>query len=233
VISTAGSFKVPAFGGGQLQGTDQDLIALHPGNTWSIFFDGSVVGLTNGSEDISAAWIDANDDIYLAAKGNFSATGANSLKGDRDDIFVCAPLTPEPVTNCTFSLFFDGDIHGLGQADEIDALSIGPAMGSGRTAQMIGAFTEIEVLDEEMPGEADDPEMDEYDMETREADSPSLHIFLPLIQTSAGDTEVEGSVEGIVGEGDNSGDSEIDGYDGDADGANSLPLRLFLPLITR
>ena len=55
IVSTVGSFNVPG-----TSGIDEDLIALDPGGTsWSLYFDGSDVGLNQAStEEINGLWID-------------------------------------------------------------------------------------------------------------------------------------------------------------------------------
>lgn len=126
VVSTLGSFSVSG-----ASGADEDLVAFAAtswgsvtAGTWSLYFDGSDVGLsTSSSEDVNGVWIDgASGDIYLTTVGAFSVSGAS---GDGSDVFACAPGSLGASTTCTFGpgLYFDGSARGF--AGEIaDALEI-------------------------------------------------------------------------------------------------------------
>jgi len=116
VVSIEGTGHVPQFGGGVLTVQDEDLIELHADNTWSLYFDGSTVGLTSGSEDVAAAWIDPNGpdhNLYLTTKGNFSVHSDNSLSGKKTDVFGCSPTSSNPITSCFFFKFFNARIEGF------------------------------------------------------------------------------------------------------------------------
>jgi hypothetical protein len=123
ILSTLGSFSVTG-----ASGNDEDLIAFSPtslgsttSGTWSMYFDGSDVGLnTTSSEDITGVWIDpTNNQIYLSTVGTFSVTG---VSGDGADIFICTPGSLGPTTSCTFSMYWDGSTFGFAGevADGID-----------------------------------------------------------------------------------------------------------------
>lgn len=107
VISTRGRFNVPAVGGGVLKGRPNDLIKFDGVDSWSMYLDGSDIGLTHVGENIWGAWIDPNsDDIYLASRGRFSFGG---VKGNGQDIFICKAATVGVDSACTsVSLYFDG-----------------------------------------------------------------------------------------------------------------------------
>ena len=124
LVSTVGNPTVPG-----LSGTaDEDLLVLTPtslgattSGTWAFYFDGSDVGLnTTADEDVDAAAVAGNGDIYLSTLGNFGVTG---VSGQDEDVFVCTPSSLGSTTRCTFSLFFDGTVHGLG-ADDVDAIDL-------------------------------------------------------------------------------------------------------------
>jgi hypothetical protein len=123
IISTLGSFSMTG-----ASGNDEDLITFSPtllgsttSGTWSMYFDGSDVGLnTTSSEDITGVWIDpASNQLYLSTVGTFSVTG---VSGDGADIFVCTPSSLGPTTSCTFSMYWDGSTFGFAGevADGID-----------------------------------------------------------------------------------------------------------------
>jgi hypothetical protein len=107
---------------------DEDLLAFTPATlgtnttgTWALYFDGSDVGLaTAADEDVDAASVAGNGDVYLSTLGNFSVTG---LAGQDEDVFICTPSSLGATTACTFSLFFDGTAYGL-TADDVDAIDL-------------------------------------------------------------------------------------------------------------
>ena len=124
VFSTTGNFSVSG-----ISGNDEDLIAFTPtalgattSGSWTLFFDGSDVGLNDlSSEDIKGAWIDPlNGHIYLTVVGAFSVTG---VTGDGSDIFVCVPTSLGANTACTFSMYWDGSANGFG-GELLDGFSI-------------------------------------------------------------------------------------------------------------
>ncbi len=127
ILSFIGSYTVTG-----ASGADEDLARFVPtslgtntAGTWSIYFDGSDVGLTATTEDTNGIWIDsANGDIYLTMLGAFSVTGAS---GDGADIFVCHPITLGSATSCSFGpgLYWDGSLNGF-SGEVLDAVEIVP-----------------------------------------------------------------------------------------------------------
>lgn len=122
VISTTGNARVPGINGIV---PPEDLLLytlLDPGNpdgggTWSVLFDGSDVGLGDGgpNENIDAAYLVPGDlavpQVYLSTYGPFSVPG---LSGADEDVFVCQVVSLGMTTSCSgFSLFFDGNAHGI------------------------------------------------------------------------------------------------------------------------
>lgn len=124
VISTVGNHTA-----GGVTGQDKDLLAFSPmqlgqttSGTWAMYFDGSDVGLTKASEDIGGVWIDPGDGrLFLSTYGAFSIPGAS---GNKNDIFVCTPLSLGANTNCTFGpgLYWRGLNHGF--TKQIDGIEI-------------------------------------------------------------------------------------------------------------
>lgn len=127
ILSFIGSYSVTG-----ASGADEDLVRFVPtslgtntAGTWSIYFDGSDVGLTATNEDTNGIWIDStNGDIYLTMLGAFSVTGAS---GDGADIFVCHPITLGSTTSCNFGpgLYWDGSLNGF-SGEVLDAVEIVP-----------------------------------------------------------------------------------------------------------
>ena len=132
LISTTGNPVVEGVTGGR----DEDVLAFTPtslGNntsgTWSMYFDGSDVGLAETSgEDVDALNV-VNGKVYLSTVNNFSVNG---VTGADEDVFVCAPTSLGNVTACNYSstLYFDGSAWSL-SANDVDGISI---FASGSTA---------------------------------------------------------------------------------------------------
>jgi len=127
IVSTFNGVSVPGLGG---TWQDEDLLAFTPSSpgdytsgTWSVYFDGSDVGLsTSASEDVDGVEIAANGDIYLTTLGDFSVNGVD---GADEDIFACQSPVTGVATVCSFSsvLFFDGSLFGL-DANGVDAIAM-------------------------------------------------------------------------------------------------------------
>lgn len=196
VISTAGDFKVD-----NLKGKDEDLwlftdtaLGATTAGTWSLYFDGSAVGLDKSSEDIDALWINQiTGELYLSTKGDFNVGSPSNVSGKENDIFICSPLALGANTACTFTGFIQG--KPLGFRENIDGfflldLTTSTAVTSATAHQSNGSQTEVApfALDTEVIEEID-PEsaLDEYDaisedeVNTDENTLPE-RSYLPLIQ---------------------------------------------------
>ncbi len=106
---------------------DEDVIRCVPNGgipvincTWSIYLDGSDVGLNNGGgEDVNGLAM-SGADLYLTTLGAFSVTG---LSGDGFDAFACNTFTSGTTSACTsFSMYFDGSVTGV--TNQIDAIDL-------------------------------------------------------------------------------------------------------------
>jgi len=123
LISTTGNPSIPDLVGGQ----DEDVLAFTPTSlgdvtrgTWSLYFDGSDVGLHATGEDVDALDV-AGDQIYLSTRGDFAVNG---LSGFDEDVFVCTVYSLGEVTACDYSspLFFDGSNWEL-TGNDVDAFN--------------------------------------------------------------------------------------------------------------
>jgi len=185
VISTIGSVKVP-----DVNGQDEDLLHFvatslgdNTAGNWSLLLDGSALKLTAGSEDLTGLWIDPTQgDLYLATKGNFSATGSQTaISGDSNDIFGCTRTG----NDCDFFPVFDGGLVGFKKAIDGISLEIGSsdtaAQRTPTNATPLADVPSFEVLPD-APAEAD-PELDEFDTPQEEEETaPTTNLlFLPLI----------------------------------------------------
>jgi predicted outer membrane repeat protein len=125
LISTIGNPIVT----GITAGRDEDILAFTPtslgdstSGTWSMYFDGSDVGLGETSgEDIDALDV-VNGKIYLSTLDTFSVHG---LTGADKDVFVCTPTSLGSTTACNYSssLYFDGSAWGLA-GNDVDAINL-------------------------------------------------------------------------------------------------------------
>ncbi len=125
LLSTNGSFILPG-----LNGKDEDLLVFTPSTlgentsgSWTMYFDGSLLGLGDSAEDIDGVNLAPNSDIYLSAADPFAVTG---IAGDDEDVFVCTPtLVGGAVNSCVYSptLYFDGSVWGLA-ANDVDGLDL-------------------------------------------------------------------------------------------------------------
>ena len=121
LISTVGSFSVSG-----VSGEDEDLIAFTASSfgqttsgTWSLYFDGSDVGIA--SEDIAGVWVDPDDNlVYLTVASAFSVPGAG---GDGATVFICSPSMLGTTTSCTFSMYWDGSSFDFA-GETVDGITI-------------------------------------------------------------------------------------------------------------
>ena len=138
LISTTGNPSVPGISGA----ADEDILAFTPvtlgdvtSGTWAFYFDGSDVGLADSSnEDVDAADVLSNGNIYLSTLGDFAVNG---ISGADEDVFICSPISIGATTVCNFSsnLYFDGTTWGFGSND-VDAFNffaLGPIPTSTST----------------------------------------------------------------------------------------------------
>lgn len=113
---------------------DSDLVLFtptslgeHTAGTFSLFFNGSRIGLTHSGEDIDAVEIDG-DDLYLSTSGNFKL--GDGLKGKDEDVFACRGFTTAGRgSSCDDTgIVFDGSRHGLTSTsqEDVDAFALTP-----------------------------------------------------------------------------------------------------------
>ena len=109
LLSTTGSVSVPG-----VFAQDEDLLRFQPKSlgkrtrgSFSLYFDGSDVGLNRRSEDINAIGMRQNE-LLLSSIGNVSVSGVSARN---EDIFSFTPATTGANTTGSFGseLFFDGN----------------------------------------------------------------------------------------------------------------------------
>lgn len=109
-----------------MSGKGEDIIEFTPtsrgadtAGVFSLFFDGSDVGLSN-RENVDALAVDASGRLLLSTIGNFSVpVGKGDLRGANEDVFAFIPSSLGAVTAGAYdlSLYFDGGLFGLGRID--------------------------------------------------------------------------------------------------------------------
>ncbi len=174
VVSTIGDFNTP-----YRAGKDEDLIQLNNatfGNpssgVWSLFLDGSTVGLAN--EDVNGLWIDpASNALYLTVKDQF-AFAQQAI--DSNDIFIC---TLSSAGVCRYQFFWEADQSGYG-ADNLDSIGLGllpPALNATVQASTAEPATDADAWMDEDSDDLDGEGNAEEDAE----EENNLRLFLPLV----------------------------------------------------
>lgn len=108
---------------GGLTVENEDIAAFNTGTgQWSLYFDGSDVGLSSFA--INALAVDANGDLLISLT---AAGTVGGISADDSDILRFAPTSLGASTAGTWSLHFDGSDVGLTTSSEdIDAIAIAP-----------------------------------------------------------------------------------------------------------
>jgi len=89
--------------------------------SFSLYFDGSDVGLTNASEDIDALDLLPDGRLVISTVGSYAVTGAS---GKGDDVLSFTPSGLGATTSGTWALYFDGSDVGIKPATNIDGISV-------------------------------------------------------------------------------------------------------------
>lgn len=102
--------------------SDEDILRFDPNtNTWTMFFDGSDVGMTNSNADIDAFDILDDGSLLFSILGTATLPTVGSVTNA--DIVRFVPSSLGTTTAGTFSWYFDGSDVGLAAtAEDIDAI---------------------------------------------------------------------------------------------------------------
>ena len=124
---------------------DDSDVVLYDNGTWTMFFDGSDVGLTTDGEDVDGFEIlPGGTSILVSTLGTTDVPGVTGE--NRYDVLRCDASAGGfgPTTNCTWSMYFDGSDIGLGVApptaltdENIDDVKV---EGSSIVFSTIGTF---------------------------------------------------------------------------------------------
>jgi len=122
---------------------DSDIVRFTPtsmgpstAGSFSFYFDGSDVGLTNSGEDVDGIALAADGRLIVSTTGGFSGNGAS---GADEDLFLFTG-TLGPTTSGSFVQFFDGSDVGLGgvSAEDVDAATL--TAGGNLLFSTLGSF---------------------------------------------------------------------------------------------
>jgi len=91
---------------------DSDVVEFNAG-TYSLFFDGSDVGLTTNAEDVDAIERDSGGGLLVSTDGDPALPGVSSPAPRDEDLLRLAPTSLGGVTAGTWALWFDGSDVGL------------------------------------------------------------------------------------------------------------------------
>jgi len=118
-VSSAGSGTA-----GGVSFADEDILAYdNASGTWSLYFDGSDVGL--GGVDVNAFALMPDGSILLSVDAALSISGLGTV--DDSDIVRFIPATLGDTTSGTFEWYFDGSDVGLTTSGEdVDAIDFAP-----------------------------------------------------------------------------------------------------------
>ena len=107
---------------GSIDFADEDILLYDSGaQTWSLFFDGSDVGLDGNSIDVRAFHLNADGSILLSLNKDTSVPDVGSI--DDSDILRFVPTSTGSSTSGTFELYFDGsDVDLTTSGEDIDAI---------------------------------------------------------------------------------------------------------------
>ncbi|MGH3135631.1 MAG: hypothetical protein ACRDPV_03950, partial [Gaiellaceae bacterium] len=94
--------------------------------TFSLYFDGSDVGLTASGHDVTTVEPLSDGRIVISTLGSVTVSGPSGSVSARDeDLLAFTPASLGDVTTGTFALHFDGSDVGLGDAgEEVDAAAV-------------------------------------------------------------------------------------------------------------
>ncbi len=95
--------------------------------SFSLYFDGSDVGLTTGDEDLDGLDVLADGRLIISTKGIVDVPG---VTGVGQDLLVFTPSSTGPTTSGTWAMYFNGiDAELTTSAEAVDAVAVD---GSGR-----------------------------------------------------------------------------------------------------
>ncbi len=124
---------------------DEDIVKYDAG-TWSLYFDGSAVGLGDGGgEDVDAFEILGDGSVLISTRGAPTVPGLVTPPSPQDeDLLHCVGTFPTPGT-CMWSLYFEGSDVGLSTTaapvdEDIDGVAVSEVSGVDVYLSTVGTF---------------------------------------------------------------------------------------------
>jgi hypothetical protein len=117
--------------------------------TFSWFFDGSDVGLTENSEDIDGLEFLPDGRLLVSTAGSVSVTG---ISGDDEDVLVFTSTTLGSETSGSWAMYFDGSDVGLADTSDegVDGLAVSTSGSLYLTTLGNFSVTDISGVDEDV-----------------------------------------------------------------------------------
>jgi len=101
---------------------DASSLGATTAGTFSVYFDGSDVGLTQSAADVDAFELLTDGRIVISTTGTVSVSGVSARD---EDLLAFTPASLGQTTAGTFALYFDGSDVGLGEnPEDVDAVSV-------------------------------------------------------------------------------------------------------------
>lgn len=104
---------------------DSDIIRFEPdtlgettAGSLSIYFDGSDVGLSGGSEDIDALFVDHDGNLIVSTAGSYNLGGGTT--GRDEDLIIFTPTSLGTATAGSWAQYLDGSDIGLASTNDED-----------------------------------------------------------------------------------------------------------------
>lgn len=175
LLSTLGSVRVSG-----ISADDEDLLAFNKyTGAWSLYLDGSRMGLDNGSEDVWAVSLGGNGEYFLSTKGTFAVEG---VSGSGADIFACTPSwSSENSLHCDFAPYWQGNQYGFG-GETIDAMDVGGAPAFQAATVALDGFGRLHYAPNvEAEGEEFNDDPNNGDEEPFVTEENTTRIYLPVV----------------------------------------------------
>jgi uncharacterized repeat protein (TIGR01451 family) len=131
-LSFTGQLTLPGAGTNQ----DEDIV-LYDAGVWSLYFDGTAVGLNGGSEDVDAFSILSDGSLVVSVIEQARVPGLPGTFLD-EDLLRCVGTFGPSGTSCTWSLYFDGsDVALANENEDVDGTAVS---GSSLYLSTVGNF---------------------------------------------------------------------------------------------
>lgn len=122
-LTFSASVTVPGVGGGTLTVPDEDIVRFDPiAGAYSLYFDGSDVGLSTSNEDVDAVSLLPDGRLLISTTGSGSAGGLSWA--DEDILVFTFSGPPGAATSGTWAWHFDGSDVGLGDLASEDVWGV-------------------------------------------------------------------------------------------------------------